>query len=254
MGFLIDTCIWVAVERGALAPLDVALFTGTEAVYILPVTIAELKFGTENTSDLNIRQKRQAALYRLKRKPILRIDETTGEIFGSLAAQVENSARLASSIAAVVDAAASVANSSISPGVARGDASQQAANVVTQQLVAVTLAAQSGDAAKAEQAARASAAAVQTAIMRAIAADVAAGGDIAVIIGNAVAAGMTVAAAVEAIVAAGADPGRVTYLAITANYSAVDVVNGAADAGVGDQTGKPHQTLKINPDRLSRSE
>jgi len=76
LGFLIDTCIWVAVERGALAPADVALFTGTEAVYISPVTIAELKFGAENTSDLSIRQKRQAALHRLKRKPILHIDET----------------------------------------------------------------------------------------------------------------------------------------------------------------------------------
>ena len=172
-------------------------------------------------------------------------------------AQVENSARLAVSIAAVVDAAAGVANSSISPGVTRGDASRQAANVVTQQLVAVTQAAQSGDTAKAQQAARTSAAAVQTitaagqttpaavgttgggvaasraeqtSVVKAIAADVAAGGDIAVIIGNAVAAGMTVAAAVEAIVTAGADPGRVAYAAITANYSAADVVTGATAA------------------------
>ena len=88
MGFLIDTCIWVDVERGALAPADVARFTGTEAVFISPVTIAELKFGADNALDPNIRQKRQAALHRLKRKPILRIDETTGEIFGSLAAQM----------------------------------------------------------------------------------------------------------------------------------------------------------------------
>ncbi|MBN2439301.1 MAG: type II toxin-antitoxin system VapC family toxin [Deltaproteobacteria bacterium] len=91
MGFLIDTCIWVAVERGALAPADVALFAGIEAVYISPVTIAELKFGAENTPDPNIRQKRQAALHRLKRKPVLHIDETTGEIFGSLAAQLKAS-------------------------------------------------------------------------------------------------------------------------------------------------------------------
>jgi predicted nucleic acid-binding protein len=89
MGYLIDTCIWVDVERGALAPADVASFTGTDAVYISPVTIAELKFGAENTSDMNIRQKRLASLLRLKRKPILRIDEITGEIFGSLAAQMK---------------------------------------------------------------------------------------------------------------------------------------------------------------------
>jgi predicted nucleic acid-binding protein len=89
MGYLIDTCIWVDVERGALAPADVASFTGTDAIYISPVTIAELKFGAENTSDMNIRQKRLASLLRLKRKPILRIDEITGEIFGSLAAQMK---------------------------------------------------------------------------------------------------------------------------------------------------------------------
>ena len=77
------------VERGALAPADVANFTGMDAVYLSPVTIAELKFGVDNTSDPNIRQKRQAALHRLKRKPILRIDGTTGEIFGSLAAQMK---------------------------------------------------------------------------------------------------------------------------------------------------------------------
>ena len=89
MGFLIDTCIWVDVERGALAPSDVAYFTGKDPVYISPVTIAELKFGADNASDPNIRQKRQAALHRLKRKPVIRIDETTGEIFGGLAAQLK---------------------------------------------------------------------------------------------------------------------------------------------------------------------
>jgi predicted nucleic acid-binding protein len=89
MGYLIDTCIWVDVERGALSPADVARFTGSDPVYISPVTIAELKFGVDSVADAGIRQKRQAALYRLKRKPILRIDETTGEIFGSLAAQLK---------------------------------------------------------------------------------------------------------------------------------------------------------------------
>jgi predicted nucleic acid-binding protein len=47
MGFLIDTCIWVDVERGFLAPADIAGITGDEPVYLSPVTIAELKFGAE---------------------------------------------------------------------------------------------------------------------------------------------------------------------------------------------------------------
>jgi hypothetical protein len=179
-------------------------------------------------------------------------DAAQGVVNGSLTlVQVENSARIAASIAAVVDAAAGVAGSAPAPGSAGGAAYQQAASVVSQQLVAVTQAAQGGDAARAQQAAQAAVAAAQTtmstgqslgaagamssqadqtALLKAIAADVAAGGDIAAIIANAVAAGMTVAEAVEAIVAAGADPGRVAYLAITANFSAADVVAGAAAA------------------------
>ena len=47
MGFLIDTCVWIDVERGALSPADVATFTRDEPVFLSPVTIAELKFGAE---------------------------------------------------------------------------------------------------------------------------------------------------------------------------------------------------------------
>ncbi|KAF0219787.1 MAG: PilT domain-containing [Geobacteraceae bacterium] len=88
MGFLIDTCIWIDVERGSLAPADVAAITGDEPVFLSPVTIAELKFGAENAKTSDLRQKRLAALARLKRKPLLVIDETTGEIFGDVAAQI----------------------------------------------------------------------------------------------------------------------------------------------------------------------
>jgi predicted nucleic acid-binding protein len=93
MGFMIDTCIWIDVERGALSPADVNSFTDSEPVYISPVTIAELKFGAENAKEPQIRQKRLAALFRLMRKPILKIDEITGEIFGSLAAQIKMAGR-----------------------------------------------------------------------------------------------------------------------------------------------------------------
>lgn len=58
MGFVIDTCIWVDVERGALAPADVATISGDEPVYLSPVTIAELKFGAEIAKTPEVRQKR----------------------------------------------------------------------------------------------------------------------------------------------------------------------------------------------------
>ena len=47
MGFLIDTCIWIDVEQGVLAPADVASVTGDAQVFLSPVTLAELKFGAE---------------------------------------------------------------------------------------------------------------------------------------------------------------------------------------------------------------
>jgi predicted nucleic acid-binding protein len=93
MGVLIDTCIWIDVEQGNLAPADIVVVTGAEPVYLSPITIAELKFGAECAATPAIRQQRLAALARIRVKPVLRIDETTGEIFGSLAAQLKTSGR-----------------------------------------------------------------------------------------------------------------------------------------------------------------
>ena len=93
MGFLIDTCIWVDVERGHLGPADVAAYTGEDAVFISPVTIAELTYGVEIASSQDQRQRRAAALARLRRKPLLIIDEGTGEVFGRLCAILRRGGR-----------------------------------------------------------------------------------------------------------------------------------------------------------------
>ena len=93
MGYLIDTCIWIDVEQGNLAPADIVAVTGIEPVYLSPITIAELKFGAECAATPEIRQQRLASLARIRVKPVLRIDETTGEIFGSLAAHLKSSGK-----------------------------------------------------------------------------------------------------------------------------------------------------------------
>lgn len=93
MGFLIDTCVWIDVEQGRLAPADVAAVTGNSPVYLSPVTIAELKFGAEVASDEDVRHKRLAALQRLQRKPMLPIDGQSGEIFGRLTASIKAAGR-----------------------------------------------------------------------------------------------------------------------------------------------------------------
>jgi len=93
MGFIIDTCIWINVERGNINPFDVKHYTKDEPVFLSPVTIAELNFGIEIIKDQSIRQKRFVALNRLKKKPSLFIDNTTGEIFGRIAAYLLNIGR-----------------------------------------------------------------------------------------------------------------------------------------------------------------
>jgi predicted nucleic acid-binding protein len=93
MGFLMDTCVWIDVERGVLAPADVGALTQGEPIFISPVTLAEMRFGAEITPDLGTRQKRLATLRRLERIPLLHIDGTTGGIFGSLAAQIKAAGR-----------------------------------------------------------------------------------------------------------------------------------------------------------------
>lgn len=93
MGFLIDTGIWIAVERGHTTVADVHAITKTQPVFVSPVTIAELPMGLDLMSDQAQRLKSLAALRRLKRKPLLRIDLETGEVFGSLAAQLAKSGR-----------------------------------------------------------------------------------------------------------------------------------------------------------------
>jgi predicted nucleic acid-binding protein len=93
VGFLVDTCVWIDVERGALAPADVAVLTASEPVFISPVTLAELRFGADIARDPGVRQRRLVALRRLARRPLLPIDGTTGDIFGSLAAHISAAGR-----------------------------------------------------------------------------------------------------------------------------------------------------------------
>ena len=87
-GCLIDTCIWIDLERGRIGPADVARITKEEEVFLSPITIAELQYGVELATDSAIRQARQRSVDLLKKKPILRIDEDTGAIYGRLAAEL----------------------------------------------------------------------------------------------------------------------------------------------------------------------
>ena len=93
MGFLIDTCLWVAIERGAIDIATIFAITNQVPIYLSPVNVAEMCYGIELMTDERQRQKALAALRRMRRKPILRIMRETGEIFGALAAELQRAGR-----------------------------------------------------------------------------------------------------------------------------------------------------------------
>jgi predicted nucleic acid-binding protein len=90
MGVILDTSVWVDVERGRLTPADVASVTGDEPVYLAPPVMAELQYGVERAPDAASRNRRAGALSRIRSKPCLIMDRETGEVFGRLAAVLDS--------------------------------------------------------------------------------------------------------------------------------------------------------------------
>ncbi len=93
MGFLIDTNLWIAIERGQIAPADIYAITAQSPIYISPVNLAEMRFGVDLMNDPHQRQRALATLRRMQRKPLLRITGETAEVFGRLAAKLTQSGR-----------------------------------------------------------------------------------------------------------------------------------------------------------------
>ena len=96
MGFLIDTNLWVAIERGKLSAADIYAITGQQPIYLSPVNLAEIRFGIELMTNAKQKQRAMAALRRMRRKPLLRIARETAEVFGVVAAELTRVGRGAS--------------------------------------------------------------------------------------------------------------------------------------------------------------
>ena len=93
MGFLIDTNLWISIERGRLSAADIHAITQQAPVYLSPVNLAEIRFGIELMTDAKSKQRAMATLRRLRRKPLLRITGDTAEVFGILAAKLRKTKR-----------------------------------------------------------------------------------------------------------------------------------------------------------------
>jgi predicted nucleic acid-binding protein len=94
MGFPIDTCIWVDIEQGKVAPAAIAEITTDAPVFMSPVTRAELQAGAELADDPDIRQRRAVALARLRKKSVLPIDAETAEVMGHIVSTIRRSGRV----------------------------------------------------------------------------------------------------------------------------------------------------------------
>ena len=93
MGWVVDTRLWIAVERGTLSAADIQAITQQEPVYLSPVNVAEIQFGLDLMSSGPQKQRARAMLRRLRRKPQLRITIETAQTFGSLAARLRKTGR-----------------------------------------------------------------------------------------------------------------------------------------------------------------
>jgi len=93
MGVIVDTSIWVDVERKRLVHTELAERLGDEPVYLAPPVIAELEYGVNRARTPAQRNKRAAALAKIRKKPCLIIDRETGELFGRIAAEADRGGR-----------------------------------------------------------------------------------------------------------------------------------------------------------------
>jgi predicted nucleic acid-binding protein len=93
VGFLIDTHLWIAIERGALSAADIHAITRQEPIYLSPVNVAEVLFGIELMTNAKQKQRTMTMFRRLRRKPLLRITGETAEVFGLISAQLTRAGR-----------------------------------------------------------------------------------------------------------------------------------------------------------------
>lgn len=93
MGFLIDTSLWIAIERGRLSAADIHAITRQEPVYLSPVNVAEVRFGIGLMKNAKQKLRAMTALRRMRRKPLLRITGETAEVFGMIAAKLTKAGR-----------------------------------------------------------------------------------------------------------------------------------------------------------------
>jgi predicted nucleic acid-binding protein len=93
VGFLIDTSLWIAIERGKLSAADIHAITRQAPIYLSPVNVAEIRYGIDLMKDAKQKVRAMTMLRRMRHKPLLRITSEIGEVFGMIAAKLTQAGR-----------------------------------------------------------------------------------------------------------------------------------------------------------------
>ncbi len=93
MGWLIDSSVWIALERGRVELAVVNAITGSATVFCSPINIAELQAGYELLPPGPSRQRVAKSLRRLGRLPRIHITMETGVVYGRLFANLAQGTR-----------------------------------------------------------------------------------------------------------------------------------------------------------------
>jgi predicted nucleic acid-binding protein len=93
VGWLIDTNLWIAIERGRLQRADLETITRQDTVFLSPVNVAEIEMGLALVAAAALRQRMIGTQRRMLRKPQLRITRETGVVFGRIAAELRKNGR-----------------------------------------------------------------------------------------------------------------------------------------------------------------
>ena len=93
MAYLIDTDLWIAIERRHITVADIYAITKQAPVYVSPINLAEIRLGIELMTEVREKHRATAAFRRMRRKPLVRITGETADVFGVLAANLTRTGR-----------------------------------------------------------------------------------------------------------------------------------------------------------------
>lgn len=93
MGIIFDSCIWVGLASGQITHQAVIDTAGDEPVFTSVISLGELAFGVESSTDPAERAARAASLRQIESRPTLGVTRHTAAAFGVLAATVKQAGR-----------------------------------------------------------------------------------------------------------------------------------------------------------------